>query len=127
MLAISALSLVVSVAVTAVLIPTLQAEGAAIGFAAAECAMAGGTYWFLRVARARKPVSGLRVPVRVFAALAGGLSALLLPIGSFGQAVLSFAVYSAVLVVSRAIPPEIAAALGEVRLPRLGAASRAPS
>lgn len=127
MLAISGLSLVVSVTVTAVLIPMLQAEGAAIGFAAAECAMAGGTYWFLRAARARKPVSGLRVPVRVFVALAGGLSVLLLPIGSFGQAVLSFAVYFAVLVISRSIPPEIAAALGGVHLPRLGATSRASS
>ncbi len=107
MLFTSTSSLLVSGGVTAALIPSLQAKGAAIGFAAAECVLAVGSYWFLRRARGRRPVSGLRVPVRVLAAACAGVLPLLLPIGSFAQAVASLVLYLGVLVLLRAIPPEI--------------------
>jgi O-antigen/teichoic acid export membrane protein len=111
----SAAGLAVSVCLTLGLVPSLQARGAALAFAAGELAVAGCSFVALRRARPGSRFS-LRVPVRVAlaAVLAGGV-ALLLGLTSLPSAALAAGLYVGALIALRAIPTELFEALGARR------------
>jgi O-antigen/teichoic acid export membrane protein len=118
LLSISVGSLLVSVCLTFVLVPVLQARGAAVAFSAAEVTLAVGS--FVQLKRARP---GLRFAPRVpacvlLAAALGGAIALLPGLTSLSRALLASLVYWGALVLLRAIPVELTQAL--LRRPRLG-------
>jgi O-antigen/teichoic acid export membrane protein len=108
---ISAAGLVASVVLTLGLVPVLEAQGAAIAFAAAELVVASCSFWSLHRARPELRFS-LRVPSRVL--LAAGLAAgvaLIANVSSLATALIGCAIYLTVLVATRAIPAELAQAL----------------
>jgi O-antigen/teichoic acid export membrane protein len=106
-LIISGVGLTLSVCLTVLLIPSLQARGAAIGFTAGEVVVAGMSFAALRIARPDIKFS-LRIPVRVLlAALVGSLAALIPGLASLPTALLALAVYGAALIALRAIPAEL--------------------
>jgi O-antigen/teichoic acid export membrane protein len=108
----SAAGLAASVILSLILIPPLQARGAAIAFSGAEMLVAGLCLVFLRNARPDLAFS-FRVPARVLAgALLGVVVALLVPgLPSLPQAVIALVIYAAVLLLSGAIPRELKQAL----------------
>jgi O-antigen/teichoic acid export membrane protein len=111
MLLITGAGLIVSVCLTLLLVPLLQARGAATAFAAGEATVAVLTFAALRMARADISFS-LRVPLRVvLAAVLGGAVVFVPGLTSLAQAVIGTAVYAGVLIASGAIPPELAQAL----------------
>lgn len=112
----SAAGLAVSVILTLVLVPALQAKGAALAFATAEVVVAVGSFVYLRAARPDLRFS-LRVPVRVLLAALLALAVSLIPgLTSLATAVVAGAVYLGMLVALRAIPAELMQALpGRVR------------
>jgi len=103
----SVVALVVSVVLTLVLVPPLDAPGAAIAFSAAEAVLALCSYALLRRARPQLRFAR-RVPVRVLGALALGAAAALIPgLSSLASAVVASAVYFAALLALGAIPQEL--------------------
>jgi O-antigen/teichoic acid export membrane protein len=107
LLIVSAAGLVVSAILTLVLVPVLEARGAAIAFSSGEVAVALLSFLALRLAKPDLRFS-LRVPVRVmFAALVGAGAALVPDLTSLEAGVIGGVVYLALLVASRAIPPEL--------------------
>jgi O-antigen/teichoic acid export membrane protein len=117
LLLISVGSLLVSVCLTFVLVPLLQARGAALAFSAAEITLAVSS--FVQLKRARPGLRfALRVPLRVLlaAALAGAI--VLLPgLSSLSRALVASLIYWGALVLLRGIPVELTQAL--LRRPRL--------
>jgi O-antigen/teichoic acid export membrane protein len=117
MLVISAAGLFVSACLTLVLVPVLQARGAAVAFAAGEVTVAVLSFAALRVARADIRFS-MRVPARVlFAALVAGAVICVPGLTSLSDALVGSTVYVGLLMVSRAIPPELTQALLRRSLP----------
>jgi O-antigen/teichoic acid export membrane protein len=107
LLLVSTAGLVVSVCVALILVPPLQARGAAIAFASGEVVVAVLSFAALRVARPDIRFS-LRVPARVvLAAAVGGAAALIPGLTSLPVSLIGGALFAMVLVVSRAIPPEL--------------------
>jgi len=111
MLFITVAGLAVAVCLTLVLVPPLQARGAAAAFAAGEVTVAALTFVALRIARADIGFS-LRVPLRVLiAAILGGAVILVPGLTSLLDAIIGCVAYAVVLVVSRAVPDELMQAL----------------
>ena len=107
LLLISVISLAVSVCLTFVLVPLLQAQGAAIAFSSAEVALALGSFVMFRRARPDVRFSA-RVPVRVLAAaLVAGSVALAPDLSSLARSVIASVLYLIVLLALKAIPPEL--------------------
>jgi len=107
----SASGLVVSGGLTLVLVPSLQAQGAALAFVAGEVVLVSCAFAFLRSARPDLRFSA-RVPLRVLgAASLAGLLALVPGLGSLAMALLAGCVYFGVLAASGAIPAELRHAL----------------
>jgi O-antigen/teichoic acid export membrane protein len=108
---ISLTALLVSVCLTVVLVPELQARGAAVAFSSAELVGAGASYMMLERARPETRFEH-RVPVRVGLAAALGAAVVLVPgLSSLEQCLVSAILYASVLVVLRALPTEIMDAL----------------
>ncbi len=109
-LIISAIGLCLSVVLTLALVPLWHSPGAAVAFSATEVVFAGTSLFLLLRVKPRMSFS-LRVPARVaIAALLGG-SVIFLPLGSLIQSLLAVAVYTFVLIVTGAIPAELAQAI----------------
>jgi O-antigen/teichoic acid export membrane protein len=107
LLMISIASLLVSVVMTLILVPPLEARGAAIAFSAAEVTLAASSFVLLKLARPDLAFS-LRVPVRVLAAAAlAGSTALIPGMSSLTRALIGSAVYLGALLLLRAIPVEL--------------------
>jgi O-antigen/teichoic acid export membrane protein len=103
--------LVVSTILTLVLVPLMQARGAAIAFSSGEVAVAVLSFVALRLAKPDLRFSR-RIPVRVvLAALVGAGAALIPDLNSLEAAVIGGVVYIVLLVASGAIPPELLQAL----------------
>jgi O-antigen/teichoic acid export membrane protein len=114
----SASGLLVSAGLTLVLVPSLQAQGAALAFVAGEVVLVCSAFAFLRSARPDLRFSA-RVPLRVLAAASlAGLLALVSGLGSLPTALLASCVYLGVLVASGAIPAELKHAVTERFQPR---------
>jgi len=109
----SAAGLIVSVVLTLVLVPELQARGAAIAFVVAEVVVAASSFLYLRAARPELTFSP-RVPLcaLVAAAVGGGL-ALASGLSSLPASLLATCIYIGVLIALRAIPPELMHAVTE--------------
>jgi O-antigen/teichoic acid export membrane protein len=107
LLGISVGSLAVSVVLTLVLVPLLQARGAAIAFSSAEAVLALSSLVLLRLAHPDLRLSG-RVPLRVLVAAAAGGAVTLVPgLSSLESSLIATVVYIAALVALRAIPEEL--------------------
>ena len=108
----SATGLATSVIASLILIPQLQARGAAIAFSTAELVI--GTLCLISLRRALPSLTfSARVPVRVIAAAALAVAvALLVPgLSSLVQALVAMAIYAGVLALTRAVPRELFEAL----------------
>jgi O-antigen/teichoic acid export membrane protein len=106
----NALALVVAIGLSAVLVPSFGAQGAAIGTAATEFVLAGA-YW-LSLARGRAHIRpSLALLPKVIAAAAVAVVVLLLPVPNVLQWAIGSAIYLALLALLRAYPPEIMHAL----------------
>lgn len=117
LLVISLISLALSAILTLILVPTLEARGAAIAFSGAEVLMAASSCAALRIARPDLALS-LRVPLRVLIAAGAAAAVLLAPgLTSLLRAILASMIYLGVLVILRAIPAELTQAL--LRRPQL--------
>lgn len=104
-------AVLVAAALNLVLIPPLEAEGAALAILVTELVLAG-TYLVLLVrARPDLRVSPRILPRVTVAAALGAASALALPAPAVVEAIVASALYFAVLVALRALPPELSAAL----------------
>jgi O-antigen/teichoic acid export membrane protein len=111
LLLISIGSLAVSVGLTLILVPLLQARGAAVAFSGAELTLAVSSFVLLKRARPDLRFSA-RTPVRVLVAAALGAAVLLVPgITSISRAVIAAVVYGGVLLLLRAVPAELLQAL----------------
>jgi O-antigen/teichoic acid export membrane protein len=107
LLMISAGALVLSVVSTLILVPQLQAQGAAIAFMIVEVVVAVSSLVVL-IRSAPGLVPPLRVPLRVTVAAALGASMFLIPgLTSLARALIASVIYFGVLVALRAIPPEV--------------------
>lgn len=117
LLFISIASLAVSVCLTLILVPLLQARGAALAFSGAEIVLAASSFALLKVAR-RDVRFSLRVPARVVAAAVLAAGVVLVPgLTSLLRALIASVVYFVVLIAMRAIPAELTQAL--LRRPHL--------
>jgi O-antigen/teichoic acid export membrane protein len=109
----AAAGLVASAALSFALIPTLDAEGAAIAFVGGDAVLLACAFAFLRSARPDIRFSaGVALRVLLAAALAS-LVGLIPGLGSLPSALLAAAVYALVLAVSGAIPEELKHAVTE--------------
>jgi O-antigen/teichoic acid export membrane protein len=116
LLAISLGSLAASVGLTAILVPSLQARGAAIAFSSAELILACSSYVLLRSARGDLRFSA-RVPLRVVAAALLAAAVLLVPgLTSLSRAAIASVVYWSAVFVLRAVPAELMQAVPRIRL-----------
>jgi O-antigen/teichoic acid export membrane protein len=106
----SVAALVTGLALTVALVPTLEAEGAAIAFVAGELVVTALAFVLLRRARSDLRFS-LRVPMRVLLAAAAGGAVAFLPLASVLEALLGCAVYVALLIALRTVPAELREAL----------------
>jgi O-antigen/teichoic acid export membrane protein len=102
--------LVMSIGLSAALVPSLGAKGAAIAAIACELVVAAG-YLFALVRAHPHLRPGIAVLGRVALASAAGASVLLLPLPSVVQWVLASIVYLTLLLSMRAFPPELRAVL----------------
>ncbi len=99
-------ALVVSVALSVALVPSLGAEGASIASAVSELAVAGG--YLLALARGHTPMRpSLAALPRVALAVAVGACALLLPLPSIAQWAIASTAYLALIVLLRVFPVEL--------------------
>lgn len=111
LLLISASGLAVSASLAASLVPSLQAQGAAIAFSAGEGVVAVLSYAALRIAKPDIRFD-LRIPLRVVVAAGVAACALLLPgLTSLETGMAGGAAYLALLLALRALPPEVLDAL----------------
>jgi O-antigen/teichoic acid export membrane protein len=99
-------ALLVSIVLSAALVPSLGADGASIASAACEFAAAGGYLLALARGRARMRPRLARMP-RVALAGAVALGALAMPVPSIVSWVVASAVYLALLVAFKAYPEEL--------------------
>jgi O-antigen/teichoic acid export membrane protein len=107
LLLISVGSLAVSVLLTLILVPALQARGAAIAFSGAEVTLAVSSFVLLKRARPDLRFSA-HTPLRVLAAaVLGGVVVVVPDLTSLSRAAISSVVYCVVLVVLRAVPTEL--------------------
>jgi O-antigen/teichoic acid export membrane protein len=98
--------LVMSVALSAALVPSLGAEGASIAAIACEFVVAVG--YLAALVRSHPHLRpGIGVPVRVAFATAVGASAMLLPLTSILLWAIASLLYVALLLLLRAVPPEL--------------------
>lgn len=112
-------SLTMSVLLTLILVPLLQARGAALAFSGAEIVMAASSYVALRHARQDFSFS-MRVPLRILIAALLASSVLLVPdLTSLTRSLIASVIYFAVLLALRAIPDELMHALHRPRLEQL--------
>lgn len=114
----SVLALAVSAGVTAALIPSMQAQGAAIGVSAGEVFLA-----CMAFVQVRRTDAGGQFPfataAKVVVAAGLGAAILLAPLPSVARLAIGVPVYLVVLIVLRAVPDELRdAALGRLRRPR---------
>jgi O-antigen/teichoic acid export membrane protein len=107
----NAIAAAVAVVGTLVLVPLIDAEGAAVATVGAEAALA--LAYAIALSRARPDLRpGLEFVPRLALAIAAALLvAVLVPLPSFPLAALSGSVYLGVLLAMRAIPPEVFSAL----------------
>jgi O-antigen/teichoic acid export membrane protein len=98
--------LVVSVALSAALVPSMGAKGASIASAACEFVVAAG-YLIALLRRHAHLRPELRAIPRVVVAAAAATCALLLPLPSVAQWAIASAVYLALLLALRAVPSEL--------------------
>jgi O-antigen/teichoic acid export membrane protein len=117
----NSVAIVLAALLAVVLVPAFDARGAAIATAIADVVLVVG--YGIALVRSH---SDVRLPVRTAAVVASavaaaGLAAFLAPVGAVGRVVLAMLVYLAVLVLARAIPDEVAAAVPGGRLLRVGA------
>jgi O-antigen/teichoic acid export membrane protein len=111
LLLISLGSLAVSVGLTLILVPLLQARGAAVAFSGAELTLAVSSFVLLKRARPDLRFSA-RTPGRVLVAAALGAAVLLVPgITSISRAAIAAVVYGVVLLLLKAVPAELLQAL----------------
>ena len=111
LLLISIGSLAVSVGLTLILVPLLQARGAAVAFSGAELTLAVSSFVLLKRARPDLRFSA-RTPFRVLVAAALGAAVLLVPgITSISRAAIAAVVYCVVLLLLKAVPAELLQAL----------------
>jgi O-antigen/teichoic acid export membrane protein len=111
LLLISIGSLAVSVGLTLILVPLLQARGAAVAFSGAELTLAVSSFVLLKRARPDLRFSA-RTPVRVLVAAALGAAVLPVPgITSISRAAIAAVVYGVVLLLLKAVPAELLQAL----------------
>ena len=106
----NAVGLAAVVALTAALVPFLDAVGGAIAVAIAECALALTAALLVRRARGSVIESAAVVPKTAAAAAAGAAVALLLSLPDLVEVVLAVGVYAGVLLALRAIPTELRSA-----------------
>ncbi|HWX97280.1 MAG TPA: polysaccharide biosynthesis C-terminal domain-containing protein, partial [Solirubrobacteraceae bacterium] len=107
LLMISISSLLVSVVMTLILVPLLQAQGAALAFSAAEVTLAASSFVLLKLAMPDL-VFSLRVPARVLlAAVLAGAVVLIPGLSSLSRALIGSAIYLGALLALRGIPVEI--------------------
>jgi O-antigen/teichoic acid export membrane protein len=117
LLLISVTSLTMSVLLTLILVPVMQARGAALAFSGAEIVMATSSFIALKLARPDLRVS-LRVPLRVLIAAASASAVLLVPgLGSLPRALIASVLYFGILMALHAVPTELVQAL--LRRPQL--------
>ena len=107
----NAIAAVVAVVGTLVLVPLMDAEGAALATVAAEAVL--GVAYAIGLSRARPDLRpALDFVPRLALALAAGLvTAVLVPLSSLPAALLAGAVYLVMLLALRVIPPEVFSAL----------------
>ncbi len=111
MMWINAAVLALNIALTVILVPVLQARGAAIAFTTVELIGAAASL-FVLVRTRRSLMPSLRTPAKVLAAAIVAVTAGLVPgFTSLERALIASALYLAVLVALRAIPPELMQAL----------------
>jgi O-antigen/teichoic acid export membrane protein len=110
LLAANALALAVAIPLSLALVPSLGAEGAAIATAATEFVLAVAYWWSLAHSRAQLRPSLTLLP-RVLIAAGAGALVLLLPFPSVILWILGSAVYLLLVILSRALPPELLHAL----------------
>jgi O-antigen/teichoic acid export membrane protein len=104
-------SLAISVCATVILVPLLEARGAAIAFSAAELSLAISSFVLLKRARPELRFSS-RIPVRVLVAAACGAAVLLVPnLSSLARALIASVIYLLVLAALRGVPAELLLAL----------------
>jgi O-antigen/teichoic acid export membrane protein len=107
LLLVSVGSLAVSVILTLILVPVLQARGAALAFSGAELVMAASSFAALRFAHPDLNFS-LRVPLCVLIAAALASTVLLAPgLASLSRSLIASVIYFGVLIALRAIPEEL--------------------
>jgi O-antigen/teichoic acid export membrane protein len=108
-------SLAVSVCATLILVPLLEARGAAIAFSLAEICLAISSFVLLKRAGRELRFSS-RVPVRVLVAAACGATVLLVPdLTSLVRALIASVIYLLVLAALRGVPAELLLALRRPR------------
>jgi O-antigen/teichoic acid export membrane protein len=118
LLLISLGSLAVSVGLTLILVPPLQARGAAIAFSGAEITLAASSFLLLRHARPDIRFSR-RTPLRVLVAAALGAAVVFVPgLASLSRAAIASVVYCTLLFALGAVPQELKQAL-PVKLRRM--------
>jgi O-antigen/teichoic acid export membrane protein len=106
--------LIVSIAMSAALVPSLGANGASIASLTCEFLVAGG--YLLALTRGHPQLRpGLGVMPRVLVAAGVAMSVLLLPLPSIVLWALASVIYLVLVIVLRAIPGEITAVLSQAR------------
>jgi O-antigen/teichoic acid export membrane protein len=114
-------TLTITVGVTLALAPVIGARGAALGTVAGEWALAIGLLLALVHADRKLRPKARTVAPRVALAGAPAFATMLLPVAPVVQLVLAVALYSAIIVVVRALPRELLELLPS-RAPRTGRA-----
>jgi len=107
-------ALVVSIALSAALVPGLGAEGASIASAVCELVVAGGYLLALTRGHARMRPSLAALPRVALAALAAA-SVLLLPLPSVAQWAVASAIYVTLIGLLGVVPAELRVLLGRDR------------
>ena len=101
------LAAVISIGGTFALVPPLGAKGGAIAIVAAEAALVAASIFFMHRARpALTPKLGVVPKVLVASASAIGITLLLSGVPSVVLSVLAMTVFTAVILLTRALPPE---------------------
>lgn len=100
-------ALAVAIVLSLALVPSLGAQGAAAATAATEFALAGAYWWSLTRSKARLRPSMALLPKVLLAAGAAGVAALVLPLPSILLWAIGSAIYLSLIVLLRALPPEL--------------------
>lgn len=105
------LALAIAIVLSAALVPSLGAKGAAIATAATEFALAGAYWYSLARSQARMRPALAPLPKVALAAAVAGVAALVLPFSSIVLWAIGSAIYLALLLGLRAFPAELLQAL----------------